>query len=148
MSILLDDRLLVKGAPDAVLPRCQGVDGTTAELDALAYRGLRVIAVARRTISPDERARILTGPASADEVERDLELLGLVGLEDPPRPSAADAIAACRKAGIQVAMITGDHPGTARAIAAEVGLLGADAVVLEGRGPADRRGGARRAARP
>jgi len=138
MSILLDDRLLVKGAPDAVLPRCRAVDGTTAELDALAYRGLRVIAVARRTISPAERARILTVPVSPDEVERDLDLLALVGLEDPPRPSAADAIAACRKAGIQVAMITGDHPGTARAIAAEVGLLGADAIVLEGRDlPAD-----------
>jgi magnesium-transporting ATPase (P-type) len=138
MSILLDDCLLVKGAPDAVLPRCRGVDGTAAELDALAYRGLRVIAVATRALSPDERAQIQAGPASPDQVERDLVLLALVGLEDPPRPSAADAIAACRRAGIQVAMITGDHPGTARAIAAEVGLLGADAIVLEGRNlPAD-----------
>jgi magnesium-transporting ATPase (P-type) len=138
MSILLDDSLIVKGAPDAVLPRCRGVNDTMSALNALADRGRRVIAVASRPVSADEHAQIQTGTVSHDEVERDLNLLALVGLEDPPRPGAADAIAACRKAGIQVAMITGDHPGTARAVAAEVGLLGADALVLEGHDlPAD-----------
>jgi magnesium-transporting ATPase (P-type) len=70
--------------------------------------------------------------------EDHLELLGLLGLEDPPRANAAEAIAACRRAGIQVAMVTGDHPATARTIAAEVGLLGPEALVLEGKDlPAD-----------
>jgi magnesium-transporting ATPase (P-type) len=67
-----------------------------------------------------------------------LSLLGLVALEDPPRKGARDAIAACRRAGIRVAMVTGDHPATARAIAAEVGLLGAEGLVVEGSGlPSD-----------
>ena len=61
-------------------------------------------------------------PATADDAEQDLTLLGLVALEDPPRPGAAAALAACRRAGINVAMVTGDHPDTARAIAREVGL--------------------------
>jgi high-affinity K+ transport system ATPase subunit B len=61
-----------------------------------------------------------------------LTLLGLVALEDPPCHGAADALAACRRAGIGVAMITGDHRATARAIAAEVGLLRPDAVVAAG----------------
>ncbi|RSO03544.1 haloacid dehalogenase, partial [Streptomyces sp. WAC 06725] len=62
-----------------------------------------------------------------------LTLLGLVGLEDPPREGVAEAIATCRHAGIKLAMITGDHPGTARAIAEQVGLLGPDPLVLTGR---------------
>jgi calcium-translocating P-type ATPase len=133
MSILVGDRLLVKGAPDAVLPRCSHVDGTNTELDTLARRGLRVIAVAVRQLSPAERGQALAGQLDADTLEQQLTLLGLIGLEDPPRPGAADAIAACRRLGIKLAMITGDHPGTARAIAEEVGLLGPDGIVLEGR---------------
>jgi magnesium-transporting ATPase (P-type) len=84
-----------------------------------------VIAIAGRA-APDE------APATAAEAERDLEFLAVVGLEDPPRPSAAEAIAACREAGLKVAMITGDHPATARAIAEEVGLLGSDWLVQTG----------------
>ncbi|MGZ4760109.1 MAG: HAD-IC family P-type ATPase, partial [Acidimicrobiales bacterium] len=89
-------------------------------------RGLRVLAVARRP------AGALAVDASADDAESDLELLGLLGLEDPPRAHAVDAIAACRQAGVRVAMITGDHPATARAIATEVGLLGPEGLVVEG----------------
>jgi magnesium-transporting ATPase (P-type) len=138
MSMLLDGRLLVKGAPDAVLPRCREARGTADELDALARRGLRVIAVAARNVDPDEQAAAESGGLNADRLERGLELLGLVGLEDPPRPGAADAVAACRAQGIKIAMVTGDHPGTARAIAAEVGLLGEEGVVVEGHDlPAD-----------
>jgi magnesium-transporting ATPase (P-type) len=133
MSILLDDQVLVKGAPDAVLTHCRPVRGAAEALDALAHRGLRVIAVAARSVDPDEGARACVGQVGADGVERELDLLGLVGLEDPPRSGAADAVAACRAQGIKIAMITGDHPGTARAIAAEIGLLGSDALVLEGR---------------
>jgi magnesium-transporting ATPase (P-type) len=62
--------------------------------------------------------------------EQNLMLLGVVGLLDPPRPDAAEAVAACRAAGIRLALITGDHAGTARAIAAQVGLLGAEPLVL------------------
>ena len=113
MSVVRDGWVMVKGAPDAVLPLCLAPDHAQEALDLLSAKGLRVIAVARR---PDD------APEDAREAERDLELLALVALEDPPRLGAAHALAACRRAGISVAMVTGDHPETARAIADEVGL--------------------------
>lgn len=130
MSVVAGDRLLVKGAPDAILSRCHiQPAGATDALQRLAGRGLRVIAVATRTLTDV--------PPTPDEAERDLTLLGLVALEDPPRPGAAAALAACRRAGIKVAMITGDHPETALAIAREVGLTG-EGMVLTGHDlPAD-----------
>ena len=132
MSVVVGDRLFVKGAPDALLNRCVGTSGADGALEAMAGRGLRVLAVATRS------ATDIAGDATPDGAEDNLELLGLLGLEDPPRPSAADAVAACRRAGIRVAMVTGDHPATARAIAAEVGLLDPGGVVLEGKDlPAD-----------
>jgi magnesium-transporting ATPase (P-type) len=127
MSIATAGVLHVKGAPDAVLPLCGSQPGSSTAVDRMASSGLRVIAVARRQIGVAD----LKG--TADEVEKDLELLGLVGIEDPPRPEAAQFIAACRGAGIKVAMVTGDHPATARAIAAQVGLLGHEGQVVEGR---------------
>ncbi|MFN8632679.1 MAG: cation-transporting P-type ATPase [Chloroflexota bacterium] len=132
MSMLVDGQLLVKGAPDAVLPRCLPAPGAAERLEALTGRGLRTLAVATRRVQPDEVAHARAGQLSADELERGLVLLGLIGLEDPPRPGAAEAVAACREQGIKLAMITGDHPGTARAIAEEVGLLGSDRLVVEG----------------
>jgi magnesium-transporting ATPase (P-type) len=125
MSVVAGNRVLVKGAPDSVLPLCAGGSGLEAEVHELADRGLRVIAVAARPCAG-------ALPATAEEAERDLRLLGLLALEDPPRPAAAAAIAACRSAGINVAMVTGDHPATARAIAREVGLLGRDQLVVAG----------------
>ena len=125
MSVVTDGTVMVKGAPDAVFPRCVVPPGATEALQTMAGRGLRVLAVAGRVVQGV--------PTSGEEAEVDLTLLGLVGLEDPPRMHAADAIAACRRAGIRVAMITGDHPATGRAIAAEVGLLGADDIVVVGR---------------
>ncbi|MFX0577865.1 cation-translocating P-type ATPase [Nocardia nepalensis] len=125
MSVVVADRVLVKGAPDAIFSRCTTLPEATAALHRLAGRGLRVIAVAARPIASDP-------PTSADDAERDLTLLGLVALEDPPRRGAADALAACRRAGIRVAMITGDHPETARAIAREIGLTGPAAPVHTG----------------
>ncbi len=127
MSVTIGDRLLVKGAPDAILDRCRVVEGAHAALDAMSSRGLRVLAVAVRAMSGVQPA------ATADAAEDHLELLGLLGFEDPPRANAADAIAACRGAGIRVAMVTGDHPATARAIAVEVGLLGPEGTVVEGK---------------
>ena len=125
MSIVAGDRLLVKGAPDSVLPRCLEAGGAEEALRAMTARGLRVIAVASRPASG-----IADG---ADQAETGLAFLGLVGLEDPPRGGAAESIAACRGAGIRVAMITGDHPATAEAIAREVGIVGDEGTVLQGR---------------
>jgi magnesium-transporting ATPase (P-type) len=128
MSVVAGDRILVKGAPDAVFPRCWVPEGATEALQVLAGRGLRVLAVATRAIGE------ASPPDSPGAAERDLTLLGLVALEDPPRPGAAAAIAACRRAGIRVAMVTGDHPATALAIAQEVGLVdGHDERVFVGR---------------
>jgi magnesium-transporting ATPase (P-type) len=138
MSVVVGDELLVKGAPDAVLPRCTAATaGAEAELDRLAAAGLRVLAVAHRRLGP---AVGLDGSTGADDLERDLELLGLVGLQDPPRPGVGAALARCRRAGIRVAVITGDHPATARAVAEQVGLFdaagepgAAGGVVVQGR---------------
>jgi magnesium-transporting ATPase (P-type) len=126
MSIVVGNSLFVKGAPDSVLPRCRDDDGAREALDSMAMRGLRVLAVARRDITDGLRL------IDADTAERDLQLLGLLGFEDPPRDGTDQAIAMCRSAGIQVAMLTGDYPATAEAIARDVGLLGPDRLVLTG----------------
>jgi calcium-translocating P-type ATPase len=115
MSVVAGGSVLVKGAPDALLPRCVVPAGATDALEGLAARGLRVLAVAKRLVGPD-------APGAAEDAERGLELLGLVALQDPPREGVAVAIADCRRAGVKIAMITGDHPSTALAIAQEVGL--------------------------
>jgi magnesium-transporting ATPase (P-type) len=127
MSVVVDGSLLVKGAPDSVLPICADADGGVAAsvVAAFAERGLRVLAIATRS---------LAGPVGdrADEVEHDLCLLGLLALQDPPREDAGEAVAACRRAGVNLAMVTGDHPVTATAIAAQVGLRRPGAPVLVG----------------
>lgn len=127
MSLSLHDRVLTKGAPDAVLPLCDPAIAARAHdvVDDLAARGLRMLAIATRPLAAGEAP-----PATAEDAERDLVLLGLVGLEDPPRPEAAEAIAGARAAGVQIAMITGDHPQTALAIAREVGLTDGGVPVL------------------
>ncbi|ACG71740.1 ATPase, P-type (transporting), HAD superfamily, subfamily IC [Anaeromyxobacter sp. K] len=121
----------VKGAPEVLLPACARVASGEGErpLDeagraalaevvrGMAERALRVLAVARRE------------GVSLAESDRDLTLLGLVGMIDPPRPEARAALERCAAAGVRVVMITGDHPVTARAIAAELGLLRTGAVV-------------------
>ncbi|HEX6869824.1 MAG TPA: cation-transporting P-type ATPase [Micromonosporaceae bacterium] len=122
-STLVGDTLYVKGAPESVLGRCVAPGPALEIAHEMARRGLRVLAVAQRT-APG----LGVGP---DPDERDLTLLGIVGLVDPPRPDAAAAVAACRAAHIKLAMVTGDHSGTARAVAAEVGLLGSHALVIE-----------------
>ncbi|MBL8777102.1 MAG: HAD-IC family P-type ATPase [Acidimicrobiales bacterium] len=116
-------RVHVKGAADVLLDRSMIDADTRTQVEAamveMAGRGLRVLMVAERTI-----------PASALEVSEpvdlltDLDVVGLVGLLDPPRPEARDAIALCRKAGVTVKMITGDHVVTAGAIAADLGIRG------------------------
>ena len=100
---------------------------------SLAARGLRVLAIAT---APGARHT----PRVPEEAERDLRLVGLVALEDPPRDDVTQALVGCRKAGIKVAMVTGDHPATAAAIADEVGLRQPNVPVLTGAElPADER---------
>jgi magnesium-transporting ATPase (P-type) len=127
MSVLTTRYLYVKGAPDAVFPVCSNATQEAYEaLQKLTRQGLRVLAVAARPAGDDV-------PAEIESAERGLELWGLIGLQDPPRPGAADSIAACRKAGLSIALVTGDHPDTAKAIADEVGLSLPGAPTLTGR---------------
>lgn len=126
MSVLVDGQLLVKGAPDSLLPLSGDPAAAVRAAEEMAQRGLRVLAVSARAASAE------SAPGSPEEAERDLTLLGLVGIEDPARPGAAQAIAACRTAGIRIAMLTGDHPGTAASVAREVGLLQPGSKVLQG----------------
>ena len=135
MSVVTADAVYAKGAPEGILPRC-AVDAVQAErhqeaVRGLTERGLRVIAVATRAFSDGDQSA--PDVVSVDAYESDLQLLGFVGLQDPPRQGVAQSIATCRRAGIRVAMITGDHPATAKAIADAVGLRSADAPVVEGR---------------
>ena len=116
-------RILLKGAPEAVLKRCLSApDGTldTAgvlrQVDALAARGMRVLAFAAKP------AHGQTGIEMHD-TKSGFTLLGLQGMIDPPRPEAIEAIKICHQAGITVKMITGDHQGTAQAIAGQLGIL-------------------------
>jgi P-type Ca2+ transporter type 2C len=103
-------------SPDAVLHQARD------RSRQLAQGGERVLAVARRD-------RSATGPDRPEDWERDLTLLGLVALHDPPRPSSRSTVQACRRAGIRVVLITGDGPQTATAVARDVGIDTAGAVV-------------------
>ena len=129
---------LVKGAPEMILERSAwlrsergseplGEAGRARMLEAsamLASDALRVLALAERSLEPCP---------GAEDVEQGLTFLGLVGMQDPPRPEAHEAVERCRQAGVRTVMITGDHPDTARAIARELRILGADDEVLVGR---------------
>lgn len=133
MSVVCDDRelgrtLYCKGAPEVLLPLCtqEYVDGADRVLDearrstwanvaaAMAERALRVLALAYRGDPQSDN--------DGNYREEDLVFAGLVGMIDPPREEARDAVLRCQQAGIRPVMITGDHPATARAIAAELAL--------------------------
>ncbi|GHG94460.1 HAD-IC family P-type ATPase [Comamonas sp. JC664] len=118
-------RILLKGAPEVVLRRCAEADAGTssevlAEVERMARRGMRVLAVAYREVSSAHTSLRMEDVASG------LRLLGLQGMIDPPREEAMAAVRACHDAGITVKMITGDHPATAVAIGAQLGLLAPD----------------------
>jgi magnesium-transporting ATPase (P-type) len=122
------------GAPDRLLDRAtteRSADGSVVPLDrgawderidALSARGLRVLAAASR---PADGVDAIT----LDDLDSGLTFLGVVGIVDPPRPEATAAIAEAHTAGIRVKMITGDHRGTATAIARELGIAPSDGKV-------------------
>jgi len=125
----------VKGAPEVVLTRCLDQWGADApetlhrqawldQAETLASRGYRVMAVAQR--------RFAGAVDQLSDAGQTLTLLGLVALIDPPRPEAEAAVSQCRRAGITPVMITGDHPGTAKAIAVRLGIVHDQARVLTG----------------
>ncbi len=123
--------LYCKGAPEMLLPCCSHIQTgtgavaldaawqarTLAAQEAMAKKGLRVLALAYRPLRFGEQG---------DAREQDMLLAGLVGFEDPPRPEVPDAIRKCHEAGIKVIMVTGDHPHTALAIARQIGLVSGD----------------------
>ncbi len=111
--------VIVKGAFDVMAQRCISGDMEKAReiCDSLSRDAIRVLAVGYREIDdvPEE--------LDPEKIEKDLIFMGLVGMIDPPRPEAKDAVAICRKAGIKPVMITGDHVVTASAIAKELGIM-------------------------
>jgi magnesium-transporting ATPase (P-type) len=123
----------LKGAPSEIFPRCTAIrwgadvkplDDTRRRAaqtahDSMASRGLRVLAVATRQVAPSFRDR---DGWRVEDVQRDLTLLGLLAMEDPPRPEVPAALAACHRAGVRVVMVTGDNGLTAAAIGREIGL--------------------------
>lgn len=125
-------RIFVKGAPDVIMTKVSAahIDGTMQKFDRLqweqvnssfASEGQRVIAFAYKDVANDT---LLTH----DEIN-DLVMTGLAGIIDPPKESAIEAVADCKKAGVRVVMITGDHPTTAKAIAQQLGINHADRAI-------------------
>ena len=144
------NHLYVKGAPEAILDRCTSImmpDGKIESLtgpkkkkildeyvEPMATNALRTLALAIRLDcgsvlssydGPSHKAgsQLLSDPANFVKVEQDLVFLGLVGIQDPPRPECKQAIRDCHSAGISVIMITGDNKATADAIATELGII-------------------------
>lgn len=138
-----DDRptLIAKGAPDVLLGHCAAMqvgddvvplddarrERALADVDELSRQAFRTLAVAYRRVDDTE---VHDGVDEA--LEHDLIYLGVVGIIDPPRDEAADAIADARRAGIRVLMITGDHPGTAARIAEDLGIVESGASAITG----------------
>ena len=118
--------LATKGAPEAVADLChldaaqQGA--IRRQVEAMAERGLRVLGVARGRWKGAAPAPGQSPPWPQSQHDFDFDFLGLVALADPPRTEVPAALAECRRAGVRVIMMTGDHPATARAIAQQVGL--------------------------
>ena len=111
--------VIVKGTFDVMEPLCVKGDLKTAKsiTNSMSEKALRVLAIAYKEIDTVPES------PSSEELENDLTFMGLVGMIDPPRPEAKNAVAVCRKAGIKPIMITGDHIVTASAIAKELGIL-------------------------
>ena len=133
----------VKGSVESLVSRCRdemsdrgdtvelGVEAIHRQVEGMTDKGLRVLAFARKEMPGD------IASLNHEDVSGGLTFIGLQGMMDPPRPEAIKAVSACQSAGIRVKMITGDHVGTAKAVARELGILGnsapsADGVALSG----------------
>ncbi len=127
--------IYIKGAPERLLAMCaqqRTTDGDQpldsddwlTRVERLAQQGQRVLAIAIKPLAHEQRE------LSFDDVESDLIMLGMFGLIDPPREEAIEAVQRCGKAGIRVKMITGDHGGTALAIAKQLNLVNSDEVLI------------------
>lgn len=133
--------IFTKGAVERIIDLCTSVghgdheepmtpstkDSILEQMNLLAEQGLRVLAIARKFTTEEIKEH---SPIDRSDVEKDLCLLGLAGLYDPPRLETKAAVQACTTAGIQVSMLTGDHPSTAAAIAREVGIIPRDMSTL------------------
>lgn len=142
MSVIFEEtgtgkkQVFTKGAVERIITSCTSIFIESSEptemteaiqeqilenMEALASLGLRCLALASKPYNGQV-------PTAGEEVDRatiesDLTFMGLVGIYDPPRPETADSVRQCHEAGISVHMLTGDHKGTAQAIAKEVGIL-------------------------
>ncbi|KAI9375387.1 hypothetical protein BJX61DRAFT_138616 [Aspergillus egyptiacus] len=153
MSVLVgtgkDQRLLVKGAPESILERCShvllGANGPRVPLTESHYdllsteiveygnRGLRVIALASvDDVATNPLVQTAKTPEEYAQLERNMTLIGFVGMLDPPRVEVTDSIKKCREAGIRVIVITGDNRNTAESICRQIGVFG-DGENLEGK---------------
>ncbi|HHD4623396.1 TPA: cation-translocating P-type ATPase [Legionella pneumophila] len=137
-----NDELMVyvKGAPEIVLERCTHILTKTGikkltlndkarmrqSCEFMASEALRILAFAQRPLDTSWLDKEI------EEIESNLVFLGLIGLQDPPHSSAKESVSRCKKAGIKLVMITGDHPVTARAIAQELGILSEGDQLLTG----------------
>jgi len=126
--------IFVKGAPERILEMCtlqRSLDGDVSldkaywleRIEALAARGQRVLAMAMKPVTPEKKDLIFS------DVESDMIMLGMFGMIDPPREEAIDAVEACKRAGIRVKMITGDHGSTALAISRKLKLINTEEVL-------------------
>ncbi|HKD67936.1 MAG TPA: cation-translocating P-type ATPase [Candidatus Binataceae bacterium] len=134
----------VKGAPELIIDRCTKIRTIETELEMsaadrarmqeasalMANDALRVLAFAHRRMETDNQSALEIG--DGEQIERDLTLIGLAGLQDPPRAEAREAIQHCKQAGIRAVMITGDHRETAAAIGRELGIVERGGQVLAG----------------
>ncbi len=120
--------IITKGAFDMLSTRCTSGDIEKGRIavEEMSSKALRVLAVAIKKVDA------IPQNITSEELEKDLTFIGLVGMIDPPRPEAKDAVAVCRKAGIIPVMITGDHITTASAIARELGILTDDKTAITG----------------
>jgi sodium/potassium-transporting ATPase subunit alpha len=135
-----ETHVMTKGAPESIFSICSHclMDGEVVQFDearkdkavslyhSMTDEGLRVLAFAHRKVKNGVAAERM------EEAEREMVFLGLIGLEDPPRPEVPEAIRKCGEAGIRIIMITGDGSRTALAIAREIGLVRKDPTIVEG----------------
>ncbi|MBB6443779.1 Ca2+-transporting ATPase [Bacillus benzoevorans] len=145
MTVIVKDQsgkrfVVTKGAPDVLLGKStailwderkkwldrETIEGVQSAINQLASQALRTIAFGYKEISPQ------TVILNETEVEKELTLIGLQGMIDPPRPEVRKAVKECKEAGIKTVMITGDHVITAKAIAKQLGILSHQSKVLEG----------------